>query len=492
VFEHVVKEMSHVVVGKGVEDRPAVASRAYELVRAQQAERVRRGRLAHAGHCREIGDSELVDDGQRRDETKSTRVGERREEHGGALDGTGRRQRVTDRCNHVIGNRERRGANVGHGSHNICRAIQMSRRRPRRRRRYEDRDMGFGTRTNVRIAALWRGDPGAPASETRNHERLAPIFEALAEVGAAVEPVLYSDAVAAELMEPLSRFDGVLVWVDPLSGEGDRTVLDELLRAVAARGVWVSAHPDTITKIGTKEVLYRTRDLSWGADIRMYSTVDELRSRFPLSLATGQPRVLKPNRGNGGKGVWKVVPLDSNGTLVRVQHAAPRDDTTEDVTLDEFCTRLGTCLEGSGTLVDQPFAVRLAEGLIRAYLVEREVVGFARQQPTPRSIDASAPDPDRVLGMPSAKTMYDADEPEFESLRARLERKWVPELQRIVDLDDRALPVLWDADFLYGPRTERGGDAYMLCEINVSSVIPFPPAVPAKLAAAVTRRYAAH
>ena len=37
-----------------------------------------------------------------------------------------------------------------------------------------------------------------------------------------------------------------------------------------------------------------------------------------------------------------------------------------------------------------------------------------------------------------------------------------------------SLPVLWDADFLYGPRTASGDDTYVLCEINVSSVIPFP------------------
>src|SRR6185437_13293254 len=110
----------------------------------------------------------------------------------------------------------------------------------------------------------------------------------------------------------------------------------------------------------------------------------------------------------------------------------------------------------------------------RAYLVECEVVGFARQQPQSREVDANAPDPDRVLGMPSAKTMYEADEPAFAELRTRLEREWVPELCRLVGLSAADVPVLWDADFLYGPRTDDGSDTYMLCEINVSSVIPFP------------------
>jgi hypothetical protein len=47
---------------------------------------------------------------------------------------------------------------------------------------------------------------------------------------------------------------------------------------------------------------------------------------------------------------------------------------------------------------------------------------------------------------------------------------------------------LWDADFLYGPRTASGDDTYVLCEINVSSVIPFPEQAPAAVARLVLAR----
>jgi hypothetical protein len=33
---------------------------------------------------------------------------------------------------------------------------------------------------------------------------------------------------------------------------------------------------------------------------------------------------------------------------------------------------------------------------------------------------------------------------------------------------------LWDCDFLLGPKTASGADTYVLCEINASSVSPFP------------------
>ena len=339
-----------------------------------------------------------------------------------------------------------------------------------------------------RVAAVWRGDPAAPVTETRNYPRLAPILAALGDVGLAVEPVVFSDEIVDELVERLRGFDAVLVWVDPISAEGDRTVLDTLLRKVASSGTWVSAHPDTILKMGTKEVLYRTRSLGWGADTRRYATVDEFRTGFPRVLANGQPRVLKQHRGNGGIGVWKVTPLDRDANIVRVQHAAPRDDVTEEMPLAEFMDRCSPYFAAAGRLIDQPFAPRLAEGMIRAYLVEREVVGFASQQPASRAVNPNGPDPERVLGMPAAKTMYPAKEPQFAALRSRLEDEWVPGLQRLVAVSDAELPVLWDADFLYVLRTKTGDDTYMLCEINVSSVIPFPDSVPEKLADAIQRR----
>ena len=67
--------------------------------------------------------------------------------------------------------------------------------------------------------------------------------------------MLYSEEAQEDVRARLLAVDGVLVWVDPLSARRDRLRLDALLRDVAARGVWVSAHPDVILKMGVKEVL---------------------------------------------------------------------------------------------------------------------------------------------------------------------------------------------------------------------------------------------
>jgi hypothetical protein len=64
--------------------------------------------------------------------------------------------------------------------------------------------------------------------------------------------------------------------------------------------------------------------------------------------------------------------------------------------------------------------------------------------------------------------------PQFQSLKQRLESEWLPEMQRLLNVATADLPVLWDADFLLGPKAAPGEDSYVLCEINVSSVSPFP------------------
>ena len=154
-----------------------------------------------------------------------------------------------------------------------------------------------------RIGILWRGDRDARSNATAHNNRLQPIFDALAALNVAAEPVVFGDEMIDDARDQLLRLDGVLVWVDPIMGDVDRTVLDALLREVAAAGVWVSAHPDVILKMGTKEILFRTRDLGWGGDVYLYETLEQFTSEFPARLASGA-RVVKQNRGNGGIGVW--------------------------------------------------------------------------------------------------------------------------------------------------------------------------------------------
>jgi hypothetical protein len=156
-----------------------------------------------------------------------------------------------------------------------------------------------------RIEVLWRGDREARQAATPENNRYHRVFEELAALGIHAEPAVYADDIADEVREQLLAVDGVLVWVDPISGGKTRAVLDPMLRDVASHGPWVSAHPDVILKMGVKEVLYRTRHLGWGTDTHLYRTAAEFDRAFPLRLQSACPRVLKQNRGNDGQGVWK-------------------------------------------------------------------------------------------------------------------------------------------------------------------------------------------
>ena len=67
-------------------------------------------------------------------------------------------------------------------------------------------------------------------------------------------------------------------------------------------------------------------------------------------------------------------------------------------------------------------------------------------------------------------------------------------LPSIGDLRERAgvaherLPLLWDCDFMPGEPAADGAPRHVLCEINVSSVAPFPKSAIPPLISAVRRR----
>jgi hypothetical protein len=345
--------------------------------------------------------------------------------------------------------------------------------------RVTDAALGAG----LRIGLLWRSewDPVGPGGAVAENSKLHAVFEALAALGVTAEPVVYSDDRAEQVLEQLVTMDGVLVWVNPIQDGLDRSTLDPVLLRAASTGVWVSAHPNVILKMGTKEVIYRTREMSWGSDVRIYHSFEEFRREFPESLGHAGPRVLKQHRGMGGAGVWSV---EREGGLVRVQHAEG-GSAEERLLLADFVARCEPYFVGPGLLVDQPYLARIDEGMIRVYLTHDKVVGFAHQYPRGlRRTPLPSPTP--------PKRFEGADAPAFEGLRLRMETEWVPELQRILDVDTHSLPVIWDADFLYGPKGQDGNDTHVLCEINVSSTFAFPDQALAPVAKATVERVRAH
>jgi hypothetical protein len=243
-----------------------------------------------------------------------------------------------------------------------------------------------------------------------------------------------------------------------------------MLCDVAVRGPWVSAHPDVILKMGVKEVLCRTKQLGWGTDTHPYPSMAEFLTTFPRRLRKYGPRVIKQNRGNGGQGVWKVELMDgppNEASCVRVLHAQ-RGSMPLQLTLEKFMARCEPYFESGGCIIDQPFQPRLPEGMIRCYMGVDKVVGFGHQ--LIKALIAPPPEgPDSPSAQPGPRIMHSANAAPFQALRRKMDEEWTPRMTTTLGIHAASLPIIWDADFLYGPRTASGEDSYVLCEINVSS-----------------------
>jgi hypothetical protein len=136
-----------------------------------------------------------------------------------------------------------------------------------------------------RVAIVWRGDKDAPDALQPETSRLKAIFAALGRRGMRPEPAPYDEAHADAFGRRLRELDAVLVWVNPLDAGRSRKALDDILREVASAGVYVSAHPDVIAKMGVKAVLHRTRTMGWGTDTRYYETLAAFEAEFPKVVA---------------------------------------------------------------------------------------------------------------------------------------------------------------------------------------------------------------
>jgi hypothetical protein len=120
--------------------------------------------------------------------------------------------------------------------------------------------------------------------------------------------------------------------------------------------------------------------------------------------------VLKQYRGNGGNGVWKVELLGQPAVSdprpwVQVLHAQ-RGSSLEHLPLDVFLDRCVGYFANGGGLIDQPYQSRLADGMIRCYLVQDRVAGFGQQfvtalLPPPTGTSQSPPPTPRVYFGPS-------------------------------------------------------------------------------------------
>lgn len=299
-------------------------------------------------------------------------------------------------------------------------------------------------------------------------EKYKDLAIAFSSQGFQIESVLYNDTAADKLTDELLKYDAVLVWVNPIEQGSDRKRLDALLVEIANKGCFVSTHPEVILKMGTKDVLYKTKDMDWGGDIKMYTSYNDFLSRFFGSLKISGIRVLKQYRGNGGNGVYKVVYVSASE--VKIIHAIA-GDKERILHWGDFFIEFKSFFSGEGLLIDQGWNKNIFNGMVRCYLTGTRVAGFGYQE-----INAFYELDDKSHIPPGKRFYYTENCGLFSDLKEIMENEWVPQLQHKLSIDENRMPVIWDADFFINKANSKSAnEKYTLCEINVSCVSPFPP-----------------
>jgi hypothetical protein len=329
----------------------------------------------------------------------------------------------------------------------------------------------------LRLAIVYPGDSEVRRLAPPINNRFQALFAAFAAGGVEAVPVGYDWRRPQDLRDELLGLDGALVWVNPIHDGQPRNVLDSVLREVAAAGVFVSTHPEVIMKLGTKDVLVDTREMGWGSDVFRLDTLAQLRTELAARLVAGQTRVLKQWRGYSGIGVWRVERVAAGSAagsvgLVRTQHAQ-RGSTDTDMPFDEFVVLMAPYFDDGGHMIDQAWQPRMTEGMVRCYLVQDHVVGFGLQAVN-ALFPAAEGRPSTEAPTPGTRVYHPPDLPHLQGLKQRLEHEWIAELRGTLGIVFEQLPLLWDCDFLRGAASAGGDERYVLCEINVSSVAPFP------------------
>jgi hypothetical protein len=127
-----------------------------------------------------------------------------------------------------------------------------------------------------------------------------------------------------------------------------------------------------------------------------------------------------------------------------------------------------------GVLIEQEWNRHHANGMVRCYLSGNRVAGFGYQE-----INAlyEVEKPNGIQHLQPGKRYYFTENCGlFADLKEYMENIWVLQLMNTQSLSKEVLPVIWDADFFINDTASTSDNRkYTLCEINVSSVSPFPP-----------------
>ncbi len=134
---------------------------------------------------------------------------------------------------------------------------------------------------------------------------------------------------------------------------------------------------------------------------------------------------------------------------------------------DQFFEDFRAYFDGGAPMLNQIWNDNLTNGMVRCYMTRKSVAGFGYQE-----INALFPQDGPVA--PGKRFYFTEGCALFADLKKLMEERWIDQLLEVTGLESAKLPVIWDADFFINSMQPNSPGRYTLCEINASSVSPFP------------------
>ncbi|EAI6710831.1 Cj0069 family protein [Campylobacter upsaliensis] len=301
-----------------------------------------------------------------------------------------------------------------------------------------------------------------------------PMVNALKAKGWNAEVIFFTDDILRDENERNKIYeqvkntaDGYVSRVNPGNLKEEKLYF-EVLRKLCSDGLVGMPHPDAMIGYGAKDALTKLADTPLVPDdTYAYYDIKTFKETFPKSLAKGE-RVLKQNRGSTGEGIWRVrledgvayntcdsLPLDT--TIICTEAKDNHSETRKLGEFMDFCEQY--IIGDNGMLVDMTFLSRIKEGEIRILMLYKTPVYVVHKKP------AEGGDAFSATLFSGAKYRY--DEPKDWKNLIDWFLGQLPSIKN--KLGNYDLPLIWTADFILDT-DEKGGDRYILGEINCSCV----------------------
>jgi len=314
---------------------------------------------------------------------------------------------------------------------------------------------------------------GSDKASDGHRKDTIPICNAIIERGWECQPIFYSDSEYKMVEEEILSSKGYICRVNPGTYDDvTQSRLDNLLNSAVKKGVKGMSSPESMKRMGAKDALVKIRDLRCGLPSTAgYYTMQDLEEGFKKTLASGNIRVLKQNRGSQGEGIWVCSLKEgeekknedgkcSSDAVLKLQEAV--DNHKEEKTIEEFLKFCKRYLDGEGgQLVDQEFLPRIVEGEVRVLMIGDTPIELIHKKPAEGGISAT-------LKSGALYIRYAPDDEKF-SLLMRDFKEDLPKLMDALEIGDQPLPLIWTIDFIPGTIVD-GKDTYYVGEFNCSCV----------------------